>query len=357
MVGEPEEVLAVVQARGGSKGLPRKNLRLLAGHPLVAYSVASARAAKGVTRVIISTDDAEIADVARQYGADVPFMRPPELAADDTPDFPLFEHALGWLAEHENYRPGVVIQLRPTTPLRPRGMVDRAIAVLQSDPAADCVRGVTIPKQTPYKMWRDGEDGCLLPLMETEFAEPYNMPRQYLPNSYWQTGHVDVIRTTTITKKHSLTGTRVRPIMVDVSFCVDIDTLVDFDLAEEAIHQKHLDIDFPRPVVAGPLRGWPEPIGLLVFDFDGVFTDNRVYVFEDGHEAVACSRGDGMGLSLLRDAGVPMAVLSTEVNSVVATRCRKLKLECRHGLDDKRSALSGAGAREKRGAGQRRLRG
>ncbi len=210
-----------------------------------------------MTRVIISTDDAEIADVARQYGADVPFMRPPELAADDTPDFPLFEHALGWLAEHENYRPGVVIQLRPTTPLRPRGMVDRAIAVLQSDPAADCVRGVTIPKQTPYKMWRDGEDGCLLPLMETEFAEPYNMPRQYLPNSYWQTGHVDVIRTTTITKKHSLTGTRVRPIMIDVSFCVDIDTLVDFDLAEEAIHQKHLDIDFPRPVVAGPLRGWP----------------------------------------------------------------------------------------------------
>ncbi len=355
MVGE-EEVLAVVQARGGSKGLPRKNLRLLAGHPLVAYSVASARASKGVTRVVISTDDEEIAEVARQYGADVPFMRPPELAADDTPDFPLFEHALAWLAEHEDYRPSFVIQLRPTTPLRPRGMLDEAIAILRADPAADCVRGVTIPKQTPYKMWRDGQDGCLLPLMETEFAEPYNMPRQYLPNSYWQTGHVDVIRTTTITHKHSLTGTRVRPIMVDVNFCVDIDTLVDFDLAEEAIHQKHLDIDFPRPVAAGPLRGWPDPIGLLVFDFDGVFTDNRVYVFEDGHEAVACSRGDGMGVSLLRTAGVPMAVLSTEMNSVVAARCRKLGLECQHGLADKRSALA-ALAREERGTGQRGLRG
>jgi N-acylneuraminate cytidylyltransferase len=175
--------------------------------------------------------------------------------------------------------------------------------------------------------------------METEFAEPYNMPRQYLPNSYWQTGHVDAIRTTTISEQHSLTGTRVRPIMIDVNFCVDIDTIVDFDLAEEAIHQKHLDIDFPRPIAAGPLRGWPQPIGLLVFDFDGVFTDNRVYVFQDGQEAVACNRGDGMGLAMLRDAGVPLAVLSTETNAVVEARCRKLQLECQQGLNDKRAAL------------------
>jgi N-acylneuraminate cytidylyltransferase len=338
MVNAPE-VLAIVQARGGSKGLPRKNLRLLAGHPLVAYSVASARAAKGVTRIIISTDDVEIAEVAQAYGAEAPFMRPAELAADDTPDFPLFEHALHWLAEHEGYRPNMVVQLRPTTPLRPRGMVDQAIDILTADPAADCVRGVTVPKQTPYKMWRDGANGTLLPLMDTEFAEPYNMPRQHLPATYWQTGHVDVIRSETILQKHSLTGSRVRPIMIDVNFCVDIDTLVDFDLAEEAIRKKHLDIDIPRPIAGGMLRGWPSPLELLVFDFDGVFTDNRVYVFEDGREAVACNRGDGMGLSMLRDAGLPMVVLSTETNKVVDARCRKLKLECYHGLNDKRAAL------------------
>jgi YrbI family 3-deoxy-D-manno-octulosonate 8-phosphate phosphatase len=233
----------------------------------------------------------------------------------------------------------MVVQLRPTTPLRPRGMVDQAIRILQADPPADCVRGVTIPKPTPYKMWRDGEEGCLRPLMEGEFAEPYNMPRQKLPQTYWQTGHVDVIRSTTITEKHSLTGTRVRPILIDHNFCVDIDTLVDFDLAEAAIRQKHLDVDVPRPLAGGPLRGWPDPIQLLVFDFDGVFTDNRVYVMQDGREAVACSRGDGMGLALLRQAGVPMAVLSTEENPVVDARCRKLKLECQHGLADKRSAL------------------
>lgn len=333
------EVLAVVQARGGSKGLPRKNLRFLAGHPLVSYSVASARASMLVTRVIISTDDDEIAEVAKAYGAEVPFMRPPELAADDTPDYPLFEHALAWLAEHEGYTPQMVVQLRPTTPLRPHGMIDEAIHILEADAAADCVRGVTIPKQTPYKMWRDGEDGCLRPLMESQFAEPYNMPRQKLPVAYWQTGHVDVIRSTTITEQHSLTGRRVRPIMIDVNYCVDIDTLVDFDLAEAAIRQKHLDIDFPRPVAAGDMRGWPQPIELLVLDFDGVLTDNRVYVLEDGREAVACNRGDGMGLAQLRQLGLPIVVLSTEKNSVVDARCRKLHLECKHGLDDKRAAL------------------
>lgn len=345
MVNRPE-VLAIVQARGGSKGLPRKNLRLLRGHPLVAYSIASGLAARSITRVIMSTDDQEIAEVAQQYGAGVPFMRPAELAADDTPDYPLFEHAIEWLAKHEDYRPDIVVQLRPTTPLRPRGMLDEAVRILIDHPTVDCVRGVTVPKQTPYKMWRDGQDGAILPLMETSFPEPYNMPRQKLPMAYWQTGHVDAIRTSTITQKHSLTGTLVRPILIDGNYCVDIDTLVDFDLAERAIEQKQLDIDVPRPVVAGPPRTWPHPIELLVFDFDGVLTDNRVYVFQDGREAVACNRGDGMGLAMLRERGVPMVVLSTEVNPVVDARCRKLKLECQHGLGDKRSALV-ALAREK----------
>ncbi len=341
-----DEILAIIQARGGSKGLPRKNLRLLRGHPLVAYSIASAQAARSITRVVLSTDDPEIADVARAYGAEVPFLRPAELAQDDTPDFPLFEHAIGWLAGHEDYHPRMVVQLRPTTPLRPCGMIDEAVRILESDPQADCVRGVTVPKQTPYKMWREVADGCVVPLLETDFPEPFNMPRQKLPVTYWQTGHIDVIRTTTITHKHSLTGVRVRPIVIDTNYCVDIDTLVDFDLATQAIEQKHLDIDVPHAAAGPAIRSWPSPVAMVVFDFDGVFTDNRVYVFQDGREAVACNRGDGMGLSLLHASGLPIVVLSTEQNSVVDARCRKLQLECRHGLADKAAALR-ALAREK----------
>src|SRR5262249_9775172 len=144
------EVLAVVQARGNSKGLPNKNLLPLQGGPLVAYSVSSARQAVRVTRTIVSTGSDAIAEVASAYGAGAPFRRPASIAADHTPDLPLFEHALQWLWEHERYRPEVIVQLRPTTPLRPRGLIDHAIELLESDRQADCVRSVTNPKQTPY---------------------------------------------------------------------------------------------------------------------------------------------------------------------------------------------------------------
>ncbi len=110
------EVLAVIPARGGSKGIPRKNIRQFAGYPLIAYSIAAGLQAEMVTRVIVSTDDEEIAQVSRQFGAEVPFFRPTELAQDNTTDLPVFQHALRWLKEHEGYEPDVVVQLRPTSP-------------------------------------------------------------------------------------------------------------------------------------------------------------------------------------------------------------------------------------------------
>ncbi|HQC21081.1 MAG TPA: acylneuraminate cytidylyltransferase family protein, partial [Anaerolineaceae bacterium] len=118
MVKKPE-VLALIPARGGSKGIPRKNIRDFGGAPLIAWSIAAALRAETVTRVIVSTDDEEIAAVAREWGAETPFLRPAELAQDDTTDYPVFRHALDWLAAHENYRPEVVVQLRPTSPVRP----------------------------------------------------------------------------------------------------------------------------------------------------------------------------------------------------------------------------------------------
>ena len=122
MVTDPATVLALVPARGGSKGLPGKNLRPLAGHPLVAWAVAAGRQAERVGRVLVSTDDPAIRDAAVAAGAEAPFLRPAALAADDTTDLPVVLHALDWLLEHEGYAPGVVVQLRPTSPLRPPGL-------------------------------------------------------------------------------------------------------------------------------------------------------------------------------------------------------------------------------------------
>jgi len=334
MVERPE-VLAIVPARGGSKSIPRKNLRSFAGHPLLAYSIAAGRQAQSVARVIVSTEDEEIAAVARSYGAEVPFMRPPHLAQDDTPDYPVFLHALTWLAEHAGYRPQVIVQLRPTTPVRPPDCVDRAVGILLSQPEADSVRGVVPSGQNPYKMWRADSHGRLQPLLLDGLHEPYNMPRQSLPPTYWQTGHIDAIRASTILEKNSLSGEIILPLFLDPRDTVDIDTVRDWQRAEWLIMQGDLPAVWP----GAPRRRLPETVKLLVLDFDGVLTDDRVWVDEGGNEMVAAHRGDGLGLVMLRESGVAALVLSREANPVVAARCRKLGLDVQQGLTDKGVAL------------------
>jgi N-acylneuraminate cytidylyltransferase len=225
------EILALIPARGGSKGIPRKNIRNFAGYPLIAWSIAAAKQSELVTRIIVSTDDEEIATVAREYGAEAPFLRPAELAQDKTTDLPVFEHAIQWLAENEDYHPGIMVQLRPTSPIRPEGLLDHAIRILLEHMDADCVRGVVPAGQNPFKMWRfDSENTPMKPLLSVDgIAEPYNAPRQILPPVYWQTGHIDAIRMSTIQQKHSLTGDVIYPLVIDARYTVDIDNLSDWE--------------------------------------------------------------------------------------------------------------------------------
>ncbi len=332
------EVLAVIPARGGSKGIPRKNIKLFAGYPLISYSIAAALQSQSVTRVIVSTDDEEIAAVARQFGAETPFIRPPELAQDQTTDLPVFEHALKWLKDNENYSPDLVIQLRPTSPIRPRQCVDEAVALLQKHPEADSVRGVVPSGQNPYKMWRlTGKDQPMTPLLELEdLAEPFNSPRQALPPTYWQTGHIDVIRPSVILEQASMSGKVILPYLIDARYTVDIDTPFDWQRYEWLVRNGDLDMVDP----ASRRRHFPSKISLVAMDFDGVLTDNIVYVDENGVEKVATSRGDSMGIRLVREAlPIEFIVISTEVNPVVTARCKKLKLEVYQGIKDKPAVL------------------
>lgn len=248
MVRKRFEVLAFIPARGGSKSIPRKNIRLLAGYPLVAYSIAAALEAHRVTRVIVSTDDREIADIAHQYGAEVPFMRPRELAQDDTPDLPVFQHALRWLKENDKYHPEMIVHLRPTSPLRRIQQIDRGVQLLYSHPEADSVRSVAPPLQNPYKMWRIGRDGWMHPLLKTNIPEPYNMPRQRLPSAYWQTGYVDVTRWQTVMEMSSMTGKRILPLLLESSDWTDIDSEISIELAEFLIRSGRVKPLVPKPL-------------------------------------------------------------------------------------------------------------
>jgi N-acylneuraminate cytidylyltransferase len=291
-----------------------------------------------VDRVIVSTDDDEIARLAHELGAEVPFRRPAALAEDATPDLPVFEHALEWLEGHDRWVPDLVVQLRPTSPFRPPGCVDAAIEQLRADPTVDSVRTVAPASQSPYKMWRLQSDGAMRPLLEDAGPEGYNQPRQALPATYWQTGHLDVVRTSTIRSQRSMSGARIGGFLIDSAYLCDIDTNVDWQHAEWLVSR--MDHPIVRPRRADPRGGGlPDEVRLVVFDFDGVMTDNRVWVIGSGVEAVACSRADGAGLELLRERGIDLLVLSTETDPVVGARCRKLRVPYEQGVRDKGARL------------------
>ncbi len=209
---EQQSILALIPARGGSKGIPHKNITELAGKPLIAYSIAQAHASRWINRTIVSTDDPEIAGIARQYGAEVPFLRPAEYAQDNSPDLVVFQHALRWLADNESYACKLVVHLRPTGPVRRVEVIDQAIELMLAHPEADALRSVSVPAQTPFKMWRIGQTGYLQPLLEVPgVKEPYCQPRQSLPEVYWQNGYVDVIRPSTILDKDMMAGEVILP--------------------------------------------------------------------------------------------------------------------------------------------------
>ena len=230
------KILAIIPARGGSKGIPRKNIVNLCGKPLIAYSIEQALASKWINRVIVSTEDEEIADVARKYGAEVPFMRPEEFAQDLSPDIDVFRHALKWLETNEGYVPDIVLNLRPTCPIREVETINQAVELFMNTPEADSLRSVCVSSKTPYKMWNI-VDRYLKPLLELPgVVEPFNLPRQVLPEVYGQTPYVDIVRTEVITQKGEMSGDKILSFIIEEE--VDIDYPEDLVKAEKLLMKR-----------------------------------------------------------------------------------------------------------------------
>ncbi|MBI1736470.1 MAG: acylneuraminate cytidylyltransferase family protein [Candidatus Rokubacteria bacterium] len=226
--------LGVIPARGGSKSVPRKNLHPLGGRPLLAWTIASALAAKSLDRLIVSTDDADIAALARGAGAEVPFLRPAAISADDTPDLPVFQHVLAELKTREGYVPDAIVHLRPTQPFRTAGEID-AVAELLRTSGADCVKSVRPVGEHPFKMYRI-HDGRLAPYLDTEERRRRgpDVPRQSLEPVYLSAGVVDAVRREVI-EAGSTEGRVVVPYLVDVARYVNLDSVRDFEIAEALV--------------------------------------------------------------------------------------------------------------------------
>ena len=226
------KITAIIPARGGSKSIKNKNIVDFCNKPLIAYSIEQALKSNYIDRVIVSTDSNVIANIAKQYGAEVPFIRPSELAQDDTLDLPVIKHCLDYLNTSERYIPNIVAHLRPTSPLRTSRMVDDAIQLLIENEKASSVRCVCEPAQNPFKMWTLEEDGFMQPLINSKISEAYNQPRQSLPDVLWQNGYIDVMRYETICDSNSMTGEKILPLIVDSENIIDIDNHITLKLAE-----------------------------------------------------------------------------------------------------------------------------
>jgi YrbI family 3-deoxy-D-manno-octulosonate 8-phosphate phosphatase len=313
----------IIPARGGSKGIPGKNLAQVQGRSLLRRAVEAARRATSVARVLISTDAADIAAEAAAAGAEI-IARPDALCGDTASSEDALLHALETLAQRGETLPDILCFVQCTSPFVSAGDIDGAIALLL---ATGSDTALTVARSHGF-LWRSGADTDAVGINHDKAAR---LRRQDREPEFLETGAVYVMRVPGfLTARHRFFG-KTALYEVPASRAWEIDEPADLAIARTLAPL--IDPD------ANPLR-LPQPLGGIVFDFDGVLTDNRVIQHEDGGEAVLCDRSDGLGISMLRDAGVAMAVLSKQRNPVVAARCRKLNLPYRQGIDDKAAELA-----------------
>ena len=302
--------------------MPRKNVMKLNGIPLIAHTIKNALKAKSVDRVIVSTDDPEIAKISNNFGAEV-VIRPQELSTDNSSSEEALLHVLASLRQTERYEPDLIVFLQCTSPLTEPEDIDATINNLMYG-NADSTFAVT---PFHYFLWEKNKEGCADGI---NHEKNKRVMRQERNEQFLETGSVYVMKTDGFKRhKHRFFGKTTFYVMPKER-CLEIDTFVDLKIAEILMREKS---------VKRASELLPSNIEAIAFDFDGVFTDNRVMVMEDGTEGVFCDRSDGLGLSMLRKCNLPLKVFSTESNPVVKKRCEKLEIPHVHGINEKFNEL------------------
>ena len=235
------KIVALIPARGGSKGIPNKNSKNFCGKPLIAHSIETAKQSIFINEIVVSTDSLEISNVALEHGASVPFLRPSEISQDYSPDIDFFKHYLGWLKECGKEIPDLFIHLRPTYPIRDVQFLDNCIEQMISNyENYDSLRTVIENKdKSPFKMYT--VDGKLLkpvvPSSEYPFVrELHNQCRQVLPTTYTHNGCIDIVKPSLILNRNMLSGDKILPVVMDQNEVNDIDSIEDWIKAEERLN-------------------------------------------------------------------------------------------------------------------------
>jgi len=230
------KIYAIIPARGGSKGVPGKNIKPLGGYPLLAYSIAAAAISKSIDRVIVSTDSEEIAEISKRYGAEIPFMRPTQFAGDRSSDRDFVVHAIDWFEKNEGKAPEYFIHLRPTTPLRDPKIMDEAVTLMKNSSKATSLRSAHPCSESPFKWFLKKDDGFYTGI-NTDDMDLLNQPRQLFPVVYIPDGYVDVLSTSFVkSQEKGIHGQFVLSFVSPV--CREVDSLDDFEALEFQI-KKH----------------------------------------------------------------------------------------------------------------------
>lgn len=219
-------IIALIPARFGSKGIKQKNILLFNGKPLLAHSIIYATKSSLISEIIVSTDSKEFANIANQYGARTPFLRPLSLSGDDVQDFPVIEHAVNFLENENNKKIDYVALLRPTSPLRPPNLIEKAYEIIKKNKKGTSVRSVIPTNQHAYRQWFLDDNKIVSPMKN--IFEPYNIPRQILPKSYFQSGDIEFIKRDTL-NQNSVSGKYVLPLILESKDLFDIDTPKDLE--------------------------------------------------------------------------------------------------------------------------------
>jgi N-acylneuraminate cytidylyltransferase/CMP-N,N'-diacetyllegionaminic acid synthase len=222
-------VLAIIPARGGSKGIPQKNIKLLAGKPLIAWTLENAKKSKYIDRIIVSTDSQEIANVSLKYGAEAPFIRPRELAADETPSSEVIVHTIKWFEINRNQKFNVFILLQPTSPLRNGNQIDSALENFISNSNNKCLVSVKEVEESPYWMKIIDDDYYLknFTLKQNNFTRRQDLPKIYILN-----GAIYIMTTSDFMNYKSFDVDKTVPFIMDKKSSIDIDNELDFEIAE-----------------------------------------------------------------------------------------------------------------------------
>ncbi|RKJ06161.1 acylneuraminate cytidylyltransferase family protein [bacterium D16-54] len=224
---DEKQVLALIPARGGSKGVPKKNIQMVKGYPLIAYSIAAGRLSKWIHRVVVSTDSEEIAQIALHFGAEVPFLRPKEFASDLSGDIEFVEHAIQYLYEKERSIPEYLVHLRVTTPLREVEIVDRAIAYCRERQECCSLRSGHKASESPYKWFLKSSEGFYRSMHKDLDNDTANTARQNFPDVYIPDGYVDVIKSSYVIQNQKLHGDKMLAFVSPD--CTEVDTVEDLD--------------------------------------------------------------------------------------------------------------------------------